>query len=92
VVHEQGDDAVHAAGRCALTPPDPQLKGARYPGGFNPCTYHLEKTGFKILPFKFTLHRYNAVPAPRRGEADGGGLSVLHAVHPLRPPLRLLKK
>jgi hypothetical protein len=23
----------------ALTPPDPQLKGAWYPGGFNPCTY-----------------------------------------------------
>ena len=22
--------------RCALTPPDPQLKGAQYPGGFNP--------------------------------------------------------
>jgi hypothetical protein len=22
-------------GRCALTPPDPQLKGAWYPGGFN---------------------------------------------------------
>jgi hypothetical protein len=28
----------HAAkvGRRALTPPDPQLKGAWYPGGFNP--------------------------------------------------------
>ena len=25
-------------GRCKLTPPDPQLKGAWYPGGFNPCT------------------------------------------------------
>jgi hypothetical protein len=24
-------------GRCALTPPDPQLKGAWYPGGFNPA-------------------------------------------------------
>jgi hypothetical protein len=24
------------AGRCTLTPPDPQLKGAWYPGGFNP--------------------------------------------------------
>jgi hypothetical protein len=23
-------------GRCTLTPPDPQLKGAWYPGGFNP--------------------------------------------------------
>jgi hypothetical protein len=23
-------------GRCTLTPPDPQLKDARYPGGFNP--------------------------------------------------------
>jgi hypothetical protein len=25
-------------GRCTLTPPDPQLKGAWYPGGFKPCT------------------------------------------------------
>ncbi len=28
---------VPVAGRCALTPPDPQLKGAWYPGGFNPA-------------------------------------------------------
>ena len=32
-------------GRCTLTFPDPQLKGAWYPGGFNPCTY-------RIVPFK----------------------------------------
>jgi hypothetical protein len=24
-------------GQCTLTPPDPQLKGAWYPGGFNTC-------------------------------------------------------
>jgi hypothetical protein len=31
-----------------LTPPDPQLKGAWYPGGFNPCTYQV-KNRFQSL-------------------------------------------
>jgi hypothetical protein len=26
-----------------LTPPDPQLKGAWYPGAFNPCAYQVKK-------------------------------------------------
>jgi hypothetical protein len=43
-----------------LTPPDPQLKGAWCPGGFNPCTYQVKKR-FQNLPFKFDLHRYNTV-------------------------------
>jgi hypothetical protein len=25
-------------GRCTLNPPNPWLKGAWYPGSFNPCT------------------------------------------------------
>jgi hypothetical protein len=29
----------YQVGRCTLTPPDPQLKGAWYPGGFNPRTF-----------------------------------------------------
>jgi hypothetical protein len=37
------DIAVLEAGRCTLTPPDPQLKGAWYPGGFKPRTYQLKK-------------------------------------------------
>jgi hypothetical protein len=35
-----------------LTPPDPYLKGARYPGGFNPCAYRVE-TRFQNVPFKW---------------------------------------
>jgi hypothetical protein len=30
------------AGRRALTPPDPRLKGAWYPGGLNPRTYQVK--------------------------------------------------
>jgi hypothetical protein len=40
-----------------LTPPDPQLKGAWYPGGFNPCTYQV-KTRCQNVPFKRNLRRY----------------------------------
>ena len=40
-----------------MTPPDPQLKGAWYPGCFNPCTYQA-KNRFQDLPFKFNLRRY----------------------------------
>jgi hypothetical protein len=53
-----------------LTPPGPYLKGAWYPGGFNPYTYQV-KTWFQNLPFEFNLHRYSAGAT---GEArDGGG-------------------
>jgi hypothetical protein len=38
-----GDDE---AGRCTLTPPDPQLKGAWYPGGFKPLPLNINP-GFK---------------------------------------------
>jgi hypothetical protein len=45
----------HPGGGCArLPPPDPQLKGAWYPGGFNPCTYQV-KTRFQSVPFKMQL-------------------------------------
>jgi hypothetical protein len=37
-----------------LTPPDPQLKGAWYPGGFNPRTYQA-KHRFQNVPFKMQL-------------------------------------
>ena len=43
-----------------MTPPDPQLKGAWYLGGFNPCTYQV-KTRFQTVPFKWNLHRYSTV-------------------------------
>jgi hypothetical protein len=49
---------VNEAGRRALTSPDPQLKGAWYPGGFNPCTYQV-KTRFQNVPFKRSSHCYN---------------------------------
>jgi hypothetical protein len=39
------------AGRRTLTPPDAYLKGAWYPGGFNPCTYQV-KTRFHKVCFR----------------------------------------
>jgi hypothetical protein len=44
---EEGGDGTLAppekmAGRRALTPPDPRLKGAWYPGGLNPRTYQVK--------------------------------------------------
>jgi hypothetical protein len=46
-------------GRCTLTPPDPQLKGAWYPGDFNPCSYQAKNPGSQNSPFKMQpLHRY----------------------------------
>jgi hypothetical protein len=43
----------------SLTPPDPQLKGAWYPDGFNPCAYQV-KTRFQSFPFKWVKsYRYN---------------------------------
>jgi hypothetical protein len=50
--------ASYKAGRCTLTVPDPQLKGAWYPGSFNPCTYQV-KNRFQNVPFKCNAHRYN---------------------------------
>jgi hypothetical protein len=60
-VHQHQREArAHGGGRRALTPPDPQLKGAWYPRGFNPRTYQ-SKTRFQDLPFQnATLHRYTA--------------------------------
>jgi hypothetical protein len=40
-----------------LTPPDPQLKGAWYPGGFNPCAYQV-KNRFQSLLSICNLRRY----------------------------------
>jgi hypothetical protein len=37
-----------------LTPPDPRLKGASYPGGFNPRTYQA-KTRFQNVLSKMQL-------------------------------------
>ena len=37
------EEVSRVVGRRTLTPPDPQLKGARCPGGFNPCAYQVKK-------------------------------------------------
>jgi hypothetical protein len=69
--------AHHAVvGRRPLTPPDPQLKAAWYPGGFNPCAYHV-KIRFQSLLSKRNLHRYavgqaDAVAALVQGGAVHG--------------------
>jgi hypothetical protein len=43
---KNGRNVQNGAGRRALTPPDPQLKGARYPGGFKPSPLNINP-GFK---------------------------------------------
>ena len=51
-----------------MTPPDPQLKGAWYPGVFNPRTYRV-KTRFQNapnLPFKCNLRRYSEGASDQR--------------------------
>jgi hypothetical protein len=59
-----------------LTPPDPQLKGAWYPGGFNPGTYQV-KNRFQNVPFKVTTctatARKKAAAAAAAAAAGGGG-------------------
>jgi hypothetical protein len=55
------------AGRRTLTPPDPQLKGAWYPGGFNPCTYQVKKTVPKFAFQVHSLHRYSAARVALHG-------------------------
>jgi hypothetical protein len=54
-------------GQCALTPPDPQLKGAWYPGGFKPCTYQV-KTQFQNL-----LSNSTCTATPRSTSASNTG-------------------
>jgi hypothetical protein len=76
------DDGV---GRCALTPPDPQLKGARYPGGFNPCTYQAKKpvSKFCLSQVHNNLHRYNGGGAVLRAPKwTPVGLCTLNQVDP----------
>jgi hypothetical protein len=46
--------------RCTLTPPDPQQKGAWYPGGFNPRTYQVKNPVSKCAFQVHNLHRYTA--------------------------------
>jgi hypothetical protein len=59
-----------------LTPPDPQLKGAWYPGGFNPCAYHVENR-FQNVPFKMQLlRRYVAGRRVLLQRARGGAVNV----------------
>jgi hypothetical protein len=44
---------VAKVGRCTLTPRDPYLKGAWYPGGFNSCADQV-KSRFQTLPSNST--------------------------------------
>jgi hypothetical protein len=67
---QDADASVRGGGRCTLTPPDPQLKGAWYPGGFNPCTYCV-RNRFQSLPFTVNLHRYSEARGDERVDRDG---------------------
>jgi hypothetical protein len=52
---KQVEATTNAVGRCTLTPPDPQLKGAWFQ------TLTLEhQSWFQNVPFTFNLRRYNA--------------------------------
>jgi hypothetical protein len=74
------------AGQRTLTPPDPQLKGAWYPGGFKPCTCQVKKR-FQNVPFKCSARRYTevhsvawlppaAAAAPVSVSGGGGGEDI----------------
>ena len=52
-------DSPGGGGRCALTPPDPQLKGAWCPGGFNPCSYHAQNRFQNVCLSKRDARRYS---------------------------------
>jgi hypothetical protein len=71
----RGVQGVRARGgaRCTLTPPDPQLKGAWYPGGFNPCAYQADNR-FQNVPFKCNLRRYTVVYDVERQYGSKAGL------------------
>jgi hypothetical protein len=58
-MHGSGVKSMLVVGLYRLTPPDPQLKGAWYPGGFNPCTCQT-KTWFQAFAFKCNVYRYIA--------------------------------
>jgi hypothetical protein len=64
-----------------LTPPDPQLKGAWYPGGFKPCTYQV-KNRYQNVPFKCNLHRYRKDDAQAMEAARSSGVFFHKAVTP----------
>jgi hypothetical protein len=63
-----------------LTPPDPWLKGAWYPGGFNPCTYQVKKPVSRFAFQVNNLRRYReAMEAGVRAFVSyirGGALQV----------------
>jgi hypothetical protein len=75
IVGAVGAVGVAAVGRCTLTPPDPQLRGTWYPGGFSPCAYQA-KNRFQNVPFKFNLRRYTALAAK---VVTGGGVDGILA-------------
>jgi hypothetical protein len=70
---------------CTLTPPDPQLKCAWYPGGFNPCTYEV-KTRFQNLPFsKCNLYCYFAGGVRHNIVSRAGGKFCVYPRLPRHP-------
>jgi hypothetical protein len=56
---------------------NPGVTHSLKPPGFNPCSYEVRKTGFKVCSFKFNLCRYTAskvasrapTPAPSRSSS-----------------------
>jgi hypothetical protein len=67
-----------------LTPPDPQLKGAWYPGGFNPCTYQVRNPVSKCAFSKCNLHRYSAGPTRARRTPRWGCTGWIQLTHSAR--------
>jgi hypothetical protein len=73
-------------GRCPLTPPDPYLKmkGAWYPGGFNPCTYQVNNR-FQSFAFQMQLARYVVGYALLFGVASGVGYGLSVQISAMAP-------
>jgi hypothetical protein len=62
-----GASSEDEVGRCTLTPPDPQLKGAWYPGGFKPLPLNINP-GFIMCLSKCNVHRYDEDDDDDNGE------------------------
>ena len=62
--------------RCTLTPSDPQLKGAWYPGGFNPRTYKVRNPVSKRAFQTCNVRRYGTARSKTSTAPRGGALHV----------------
>jgi hypothetical protein len=77
-----------SVGLYTLTPPDPQLKGAWYPGGFNPCDYQVKKLVSKfafqmqLVPLRIGATKPQQQAAAVAGQGEKKPYGPLHPLDP----------